>query len=189
MLQHIDTHLYQKHFIEEIGSRLGRPLQPNVCHAFLQIPRHFFIEHTYRQRGNSLTWDLVTAPALEEIYCDQPLVTKIDAQGRPVCSSSQPSLMALQLEALDVRYGHVALEIGTGTGYNAVLMSHLVGHTSQVTSLDIDEELVSMAQHHLDQTEVKNVLLVQGDDFAGYDLHSPYDRLLITCGVISIPRL
>ena len=77
------------------------------------------------------------APALEDIYRDQALVTKIDQQGRPICSSSQPSLMALQLEALDVHRGHIALEIGTGTGYDAALMSHLVGH-GQVVSIDID---------------------------------------------------
>lgn len=61
MLQHVDTHLYQKHFVEELEHHLGRPLQPNIRHAFLQIPRHFFIEHVYHQRGNSLTWDFVEA--------------------------------------------------------------------------------------------------------------------------------
>lgn len=96
--------------------------------------------------------------------------------------------MALQLEALDVHRGHIALEIGTGTGYNAALMSHLVGH-GQVVSIDIDEELVSMAQHHLHQAGVANVLAAQGDGSAGYDFRLPYDRLLATCGVTSIPRL
>jgi protein-L-isoaspartate(D-aspartate) O-methyltransferase len=188
MLQHVDTHVYQTHFVEEIEHHLGRPLQLNLRHAFLQIPRHFFIEHAYHQRGNSLTWDLVKAPALEDIYCDQAVVTKIDAQGRPICSSSQPSLMALQLEALDLHHGHIALEIGTGTGYNAALMSRLVDRTGQVVSLDIDEQLVSMAHHHLHQAGVENVHVVQGDGADGYDLSLPYDRLLATCGVTSLPR-
>ena len=189
MLQHVDTYLYQKHLVEAIENHLGRPLQPNIHQAFLQIPRHFFIEHAYRQRGNSLTWDLVKAPALEDIYRDHALVTKIGAQGRPICSSSQPSLMALQLEALDLHYGHTVLEIGTGTGYNAVLMSHLVDQTGQVVSPDIDEELVNTAQHHIYRAGGENVLVVQGDGSGGYDLCSPYDRLLVTCGVTSLPRL
>ena len=84
--------------VKEIEQELGRTLHPKVRRAFLQVPRHLFVEQYYQQRGNSFHWDLVPA-TMERVYRDQPLVTLIDQRGRPVSSSSQPSAMAIQLEA------------------------------------------------------------------------------------------
>src|SRR5712692_10130354 len=112
---HIETQLYRDRFVCDIEQQLERALSTNVRDALLQVPRHLFVDQYYQQRGNSLTWDLVNAPDLEEMYRDQPLVTKIDERGMPASSSSQPSLMALQLEALELHPGRRVLEIGTGT--------------------------------------------------------------------------
>ncbi len=184
----VNTQPYRCRLVEEIERRLSRPLITDVREAFLSVPRDLFIEGYYEQQGNSFTWDLIPSPSLEAIYRDEPLVTKLDAYGRPVCSSSQPSIMAVQLEALDLQSGHRVQEIGAGTGYNAALMGYMVGSTGQVISIDIDEELVSTAKLHLSQTGARNVLAVNGDGFAGYPANSPYDRLLATCGVKYIPR-
>lgn len=173
--------------VESIEKRLGRKLNAPVRDAFLQIPRHLFIEHYYRQQGNSLTWDRIAMPAMEEISADEALVTKIDEQGRPLSSSSQPSVMAYQLEQLDLRPGLSALEIGVGTGFNAALMGALVGPTGQVTSIDIDQEIVETACRHLCAAGIKNVYAITGDGFDGSPEHAPYDRMLATCAVRAIP--
>jgi protein-L-isoaspartate(D-aspartate) O-methyltransferase len=184
----VNTQPYQYRLVEEIERHLSRPLVTSVREAFLSVPRDLFIERYYEQQGNSFSWDPVPSPSLEAIYRDESLVTKLDAHGRPVCSSSQPSIMAVQLEALDLQSGHRVQEIGAGTGYNAALMGHMVGRTGQVISIDIDEELVSTAKLHLSHAGVENVLAVDGDGSTGYPAGSPYDRLLATCGVKYIPR-
>jgi protein-L-isoaspartate(D-aspartate) O-methyltransferase len=185
---HIDTQFHRDQLVSEIEQQLGRVLSPHVRESLLQVPRHLFVDQYYQQRGNSLAWDLVDAPVLEDIYSDQPLVTKIDVRGMPSSSSSQPSLMALQLEALDLQCGHRGLEIGTGTGYNAALMGQMVGRSGQVVSIDIDEKLVSIAKIHLSHVELENVLVIEGDGYEGNTLHAPYDRVLATCGMRALPR-
>lgn len=174
--------------VEAIEKRLVRKLNPQVRNAFLQIPRQLFIDHFYRQQGNRLTWDRIATPAPEDIYCDEALVTKLDEQGRPMSSSSQPSVMACQLELLDLHPGLAVLEIGTGTGYNAALMGVLVGPTGHVTSIDIEQELIATSVQHLDAASITNVLATAGDGFKGYPERAPYDRLLATCAIRSLPR-
>jgi protein-L-isoaspartate(D-aspartate) O-methyltransferase len=173
--------------VKEIEQELGRTLHPEVRRAFLQVRRHLFVEQYYQQRGNSLDWDLVPA-TMEQVYRDQPLVTQIDRQGRPTSSSSQPSAMAVQLEALDVLDGHAVLEIGAGTGYNAALLGMLVGPQGSVTSIDIDPLLVQTAKRNLTAGPTTNVHVLLGDGFIGYEVYAPYDRVLATCSVQSIPH-
>src|SRR5579885_3162054 len=174
--------------VEAIEQRLARRLNPQVRSAFLQVRRHLFLDHYYRQQGNRLTWDRIDAPALEDIYCDEALVTKIDEKGFPISSSSQPSVMARQLEALDLRPGLFVLEIGTGTGYNAALMGKLVGPNGQVISIDIDQELLTTAIRHTEAAGIFNVLAATGDGFRGYPEYAPYHRVLATCAVRTLPR-
>lgn len=146
-----------------------------------------FVEQYYEQRGNSLNWDLVQA-TLEKIYRDEALVTQIDERGMPGSSTSQPSVMAVQLEALALEHGQRVLEIGVGTGYNAALLGAIVGDTGQVISIDIDEGLVEQAKLHLACAEVHNVVALPGDGFLGEATNAPYDRLLTTCSIRSVPR-
>ncbi len=174
-------------FVQILEQRLGRALTPPVRSAFLQVPRHLFAQQYYEQRGNSLSWDLVQATP-EKIYRDEALVTRIDERGMPSSSTSQPSVMAAQLEALALEHGQQVLEIGVGTGYNAALLGKIVGDTGQVISIDIDEDLVERAQHHLTSADVHNVVALPGNGFLGEAAYAPYDRLLTTCSVRSIPR-
>src|SRR5260221_9164086 len=182
----IELHAMEQ-LVEAIEQELGRPLYPPVRQAFLQVPRHLFVEQYYQQRGNSLTWDLVQATT-ESVYQDQPLVIQIDQQGRPTSSSSQPSMMAIQLDALDLESGQSVLEIGAGTGYNAALMGVLVGQGGEVTSIDIDGDLVLEASKMLARAGANNVRILQEDGFVGGLAYAPYDRILATCSVRSIPR-
>jgi protein-L-isoaspartate(D-aspartate) O-methyltransferase len=174
-------------FVQILERRLGRALAPQVHNAFLLVPRHLFVQQYYEQRGNSLSWDLIQA-TLDKIYRDEALVTQIDRRGMPSSSTSQPSVMAVQLEALELSHGQRVLEIGVGTGYNAALMGTLVGDTGQVISIDIDEDLVEQAKQHLAGTEAHNVMTLSGDGFFGEATYAPYDRILATCSIRSIPH-
>src|SRR5260370_7500487 len=100
----IELHEMER-LVEAIEQELGRSLCPLVRQAFLQVPRHLFIEQYYQQRGSSLTWDLVQA-TMESVYQDQPLVIKIDQRGSPTTSSSHPSIMPIQLEPLLLNIVH-----------------------------------------------------------------------------------
>jgi protein-L-isoaspartate(D-aspartate) O-methyltransferase len=174
-------------FVQLLEQRLRRALTPGARSAFLLVPRHLFVQHYYEQRGKSFSWDLVQA-TLEKVYRDEALVTRIDERGLPSSSTSQPSIMAVLLEALAPGHGQRVLEIGVGTGYNAALLGKMVGDTGQVISIDIDEDLVEQARHHLSSANVDNVIALPGDGFIGEAAYAPYNRIVTTCSVRSIPR-
>lgn len=117
-------------------------------------------------------------------YADAPLATRV-RDGELISSSSQPSLMARMLQALQVRDGDRVLEIGAGTGYNAALLAHRLGDT-HVTTLDLDPEITEAARNHLAAAGFRPAV-VTGDGARGCPLHAPYDRIIATCAVASIP--
>lgn len=174
-------------FVQMLEGQLGRALAPQVRHAFLQVPRHLFVQQYYAQRGNSLSWDRVQALP-EQVYRDEALVTQIDERGVPSSSTSQPSVMAVQLEMLALSPGQRVLEIGVGTGYNAALLAKLVGESGQVISIDIDEGLVELAKQHLRDANVHTVLALLGDGSFGKADYAPYDRILATCSIRAVPH-
>jgi protein-L-isoaspartate(D-aspartate) O-methyltransferase len=75
--------------------------------------------------------------------------------------------VARMLGQLDMRRGHHVLEIGAGTGYNAALLAHLAGPDGQVTTIDLDEDIVADARSHLARAGYGNVTVVRGDGNAG----------------------
>ncbi|QPI56452.1 methyltransferase domain-containing protein [Streptomyces malaysiensis subsp. malaysiensis] len=117
-------------------------------------------------------------------YADAPLATRV-RDGELITSSSQPSLMARMLHALQVRDGDRVLEIGAGTGYNAALLAHRLGD-AHVTTLDLDPEITEAARNHLAAAGFRPAV-VTGDGARGCPLHAPYDRIIATCAVASIP--
>src|SRR5580704_10410041 len=144
--------------------RIGSERVAAALHA---VPRHLFLPG---QRP-------------EAAYRDDAIVTKRDQAGQPISSSSQPAIMAIMLDQLDLAPGHRVLEIGAGTGYNAALMSHIVGPSGQVTSVDIDPELVVSAREHLARAGFGEVTVVCADGAGGDPEHAPYDRIIATVGV------
>ena len=141
-----------------------------VEQALRSVPRHLF------------------APDIdpEQAYRDKALITKWAADGRPISSASQPRVMAVMLEQLQVHDGQRVLEIGTGTGYNAALLADLVGQTGQVITVDIDDDLVEQARHHLATAHITRVNVVCADGATGWPAGAPYDRIMLTVGAWDI---
>lgn len=106
--------------------------------------------------------------------------------GRAISSSSQPSIMAIMLEMLDLQAGQHVLEIGAGTGYNAALMAHIVGESGQVVTIDIDEDIVQDARDHLRAAGIENARVIRGDGGLGWAGGALYDRVILTASAADI---
>ncbi|GAB1646885.1 protein-L-isoaspartate O-methyltransferase family protein [Krasilnikovia sp. MM14-A1259] len=143
-----------------------------VTDAFLSVPREDFVPEIAARRG------------LAAVYADVSLIVQ-ERDGAPTSSSSQPWIMAEMLEALDVRDGHRVLEIGLGTGYNAGLLSRLVGAAGRVTSVDIDPGLVADATAAL-KAGGYPVATAVADGRAPID-GGPFDRIIVTASTDHVP--
>jgi protein-L-isoaspartate(D-aspartate) O-methyltransferase len=148
----------------------GRLTSPAVEAAFRAVPRHLFLPE-------------LTAV---EAYQDEAFVIKADARGMPLSSSSQPAIMAIMLQQLAVAPGQRVLEIGTGTGYNAALMSYLVGDEGCVVTVDIDADLAARAQENLAAAGYGSVIVLCADGGYGVPAYAPYDRMIVTAGAFDL---
>lgn len=124
--------------------------------------------------------------SLKAVYRDEAFITK-QLDGVPVSSSSQPSIMAVMLEQLELEPGQRVLEIGAGTGYNAALLASLVKHRGRVTTVDIDPETAARAKAHLRSEGFNNADVVTADGGLGYADGAPYDRIIATAGCWQVP--
>ena len=153
------------------GLRASGALHDDTVAAALSlVPRHVFLPQI----------------DLERAYADDAVPTKLDAEGRPISSSSQPAIMALMLEQLDVRPGQRVLEIGAGTGYNAACLACLAGDAGRVTTVEIDDDLAAGAREHLAACGFSQVSVVCGDGGLGWPPDAPYDRIIATVGAWDI---
>lgn len=172
--------------------------------AFTAVPRHLFLPRFFRQTPDRSRYEAVDGSdpgALELVYSNSVLPTQLDGDdarwdesrhhgpidGVPTCSSTQPALMAVMLDALDVADGHRVLEIGTGTGYNAALLAHRLG-SPLVTTVDIDAGLVRRARQSLAAVGYAPTV-VTTDGAGGYPGNAPYDRIIATCSVPRVPAV
>jgi hypothetical protein len=101
----------------------GAIKSPAVEAAFRAVPRHVFVPEV----------------SAEHAYRNEAIPTKL-VDGHAVSSASQPSIVAVMLEQLDVQPGQRVLEIEAGTGYNAALLARLVGPSGHVVTVDLDED-------------------------------------------------
>lgn len=131
------------------------------------------------------------------VATDTPIVTQIDDGDTPLtaetiqrtanytCSCSAPSIVFSCLRDLDVRDHDRVLEIGTGTGWTAGLLTARLGD-GNVTSIEVDPALAATAAADLDRAGLSPRLIV-GDGALGYPAGAPFDRVHVTCGVREIP--
>ncbi len=165
---HLRHLLLLEALIHKLNQR-GHIRTPAVEAAFRAVPRHLF---------------LPGVPS-NDVYSDKAIITK-RLEGVPISSSSQPSVMAIMLEQLDLRAGHRVLEIGTGTGCNAALMAHMVGGAGEVITMDIDDDIVETARKHLTEAGFDRVKAICGDGGLGYPPGAPFDRITLTVGAWDI---
>jgi protein-L-isoaspartate(D-aspartate) O-methyltransferase len=130
-----------------------------VLRAFDMTPRHAFVRH--------------------RAYEDSSLPI---GSGQTI---SQPSIHARYLEILAFKGTERVLEIGTGSGYQTVLLSHLV---AQIFTIERIPALYTMARESIARAGAKNVSMLLGDGTVGWREYSPYDAILVSAGGPSVPQ-
>lgn len=138
-------------------------LDDRVMAAIKQVPRHEFLPADYRY----LAYDNGPAPI---------------GSGQTI---SQPYIVALMSDLLGAKPTDIILEIGTGSGYQAAVLSKLV---KQVYSLEIIEELSTQAHRRLKKLGYNNVTVRTGDGGFGWPEHAPYDGIIVTAAAADIPQ-
>jgi protein-L-isoaspartate(D-aspartate) O-methyltransferase len=134
-----------------------------VLRAMDEVPREHFVETTFARRA----------------YADQALPI---ACGQTI---SQPYVVAYMTEQLGVRSHHRVLEVGTGSGYQAAVLSRLA---PEVVSIERYRTLADQARERLRSLGCDNVEVVTGDGFAGVPSRAPYDRIIITAAAETVPQ-
>lgn len=134
-----------------------------VLQAFLDVPREAFVPSSLREHS----------------YEDRPLPI---GAGQTI---SQPTTVLLMTQHLAVHAGQKILEIGTGSGYQAALLSVLVGKQGKVITTEIIQELAADSKRRL--RVYKNVQVLRVDGSQGYRKGAPYDRILITAACPKAP--
>ena len=163
---------------------------PRARAAFSRVDRGTFIpERVWAyddDAGEFLAFDRAEQPDrwVELVYSDDYVVTQVDDEGAS-SSASMPSVVFMMLRQLDVADGMRVLEAGTGTGYNAALLSCLVGDAN-VTTVETDPDVADAAGEALKRSGL-NPLVVLGDGSQGYRPNAPYDRIIATYAVQTVP--
>ncbi|ODN31343.1 protein-L-isoaspartate(D-aspartate) O-methyltransferase [Fervidobacterium thailandense] len=117
----------------------------------------------------------------ESAYLDVPLPI---GHGQTI---SAPHMVGIMCQKLELSEGQKVLEIGTGSGYNAAVLSVLVGQTGKVYTVEIVPELAEKAIERFKLLGIENVYVFVGDGKEGLPAFAPYDRIVATCYAKRIP--
>lgn len=136
---------------------------PHVLGALLKVERHQFVPKKLQSRA----------------YEDYPLPI---GEGQTI---SQPYIVALMTELLDLKGEEKVLEIGTGSGYQAAILAELV---KEVYTIEIIESLASSAQKLLKELGYRNIKVRTGDGYLGWPEAAPFDAVIVTAAPGHIPK-
>ena len=145
---------------DQIASRGVR--DPEVLSAMRKVPRHLFIPGDLRYQA----------------YEDHPVRI---GEGQTI---SQPYIVALMTEALELEGGERVLEIGTGSGYQAAVLAEIV---REVYSIEIKEVLAGRSREVLDSLGYSRVVTKWDDGYSGWPEYAPFDRIIVTAAVDHVP--
>jgi protein-L-isoaspartate(D-aspartate) O-methyltransferase len=136
---------------------------PRVLTAMEAVPRHEFVLEEY----------------LQSAYSDGPLPI---GHGQTI---SQPYIVALMTELLELEEGDRVLEIGTGSGYQAAILAEIV---DEVYTVEIIPELAESARERLDRLGYGGVVSVNADGYYGWEDYAPYDAIIVTAAPDHVPQ-
>ncbi len=137
--------------------------EERILRAMKEVPRHEFV-------GEGLK---------DVAYQDSPLPI---GYGQTI---SQPYIVALMTQLLDVSEDHKVLEIGAGSGYQAAILSKLA---MSVITVERIPELSRRAKEILQKLGYNNITVVSGDGSIGYSKYAPYDRIIVTAAAPEVPN-
>lgn len=144
-----------------------------------QLAERGIVDTAVLQAMNNVPRECFVGPAHQEhAYRDSPL--PIPAQQ----TISQPYVVALMISLLELKPSHRVLEIGTGSGYAAAILSHIV---KEVYTVERHQKLVSYAQNCLQAIDCHNIHIHHGDGTQGWPQHAPYDGIIVAAGGPAIP--
>ncbi|OGI12140.1 protein-L-isoaspartate O-methyltransferase [Candidatus Micrarchaeota archaeon RBG_16_36_9] len=101
---------------------------------------------------------------------------------------SQPSTVVIMTEALNVKKNQKIMEIGTGSGCQAAILSHVVGNKGFVYSIEIVKELAEYAKKNIESLKIKNIEIIVKDGSTGLPEKAPFDRIIVTAASPDIPK-
>ena len=136
---------------------------PAVLLAMRSVPRHKFVPPEY----------------LDQSYADHPLPI---GYGQTI---SQPYIVALMTEALQLKPGQSVLEIGTGSGYQAAVLAEL---DVDVYTIEIIPELAEQARQRLTDLGYANIETLNADGYFGWEEHAPFDAIIVTAAPDHLPQ-
>ena len=137
-------------------------LSPRVLAAVTKVPRHQF----------------VPSDMARSAYDNRPLPIGL---GQTI---SQPFIVALMTDLLDLKPEHKVLEVGTGSGYQAAVLGELA---REVYTVEIVEPLAREAKARLETLGYRNVFARSGDGYQGWPEHAPFDAIMVTAGAREVP--
>ncbi|MDZ7759243.1 MAG: protein-L-isoaspartate(D-aspartate) O-methyltransferase [Desulfovermiculus sp.] len=144
------------------GLDVPESIAQRVFDAMRHVPRHLFVPDQYQSAA----------------YADRPLPI---GSGQTI---SQPYIVALMTARLNIQPGDKVLEIGTGSGYQAAVLSEITPH---VFSVEILEPLAEKARKRLSELGYEVITVRTGDGYYGFEEHVPFDGIIVTCAAGHIP--
>jgi len=133
-----------------------------VLRAIERVPRELFVDEAFSDHA----YQDIALP----IECGQTI--------------SQPFVVAFMTEKLELEPAHKVLEIGTGSGYQAAVLSHLC---RRVYSVERWRELQKAAEQRLAELKINNVTTIIGDGWLGWPPQAPFDRIIVTAAALDAP--
>ncbi|TET06399.1 MAG: protein-L-isoaspartate(D-aspartate) O-methyltransferase [Candidatus Atribacteria bacterium] len=133
-----------------------------VLQAMLTVPRHQFVDQRI----------------VNSAYNDFPLSI---GEGQTI---SQPYIVALMTQLLELKGDEKVLEIGTGSGYQAAVLAEIV---EEVYTIEIYESLSKKSEKLLNDLGYRNIKFKVGDGYHGWEEHAPYDAIIVTCAPDHVP--
>ena len=152
-----------KQDVRETAESIGRDhFQEKVFQALASVPRHRFVPEKHRHQA----------------YQNRPLPI---GYGQTI---SQPFIVALMTDLLDLEPEETVLEVGTGSGYQAAVLAELV---QEVVTVEIIPELAEQAAERFQRLGLENIRAVQGDGYYGFPEKAPFDAIMVTAAGDHIP--